>query len=134
MAMDAENVRALLQQTAQPDEDESAILSGVQLLADERALRLDRQPTSEDVKYFLSMFCWNPLKPDPPESIRAELQVLRKHAFGEPQKDQSRRDWLLSFVHDEALTWDASELYDAQQESVERFLRREMAGPSTASA
>jgi hypothetical protein len=123
MAMDAENFRSMVRQTAQADENEEEILTGVQLLAEERARRLSRPSTSEDVEYFLSMFCWNPLKPDPPETVRAELQFLRQKAFGPPQTDQSRADWLSSFVRGEAFTWTRSELYDAQQDGVKRFLR-----------
>src|SRR5439155_9079150 len=63
-------------------------------------------------------FCWNPLKPDPPESVRADLRFLRRQAFGPSQTDQSRRKWLLSFVSDEAFEWTPSQLFDAQQEGV----------------
>jgi hypothetical protein len=128
MTMDAENPRSMVRQTARDDEDEDEILAGVQVLAEERARRLGRPVASEDVEYFLAMFCWNPLKPDPPEHVKGDLQFIRQSAFGPPLRDQSREEWLFSFVRDEAFTWTNSELYDAQREGVERFLTREMEG------
>ncbi len=126
MTLDAENPRSMVRQTARAGEDEDEILSGVQALAEERARRLGRPVESEDVEYFLAMFCWNPLKPDPPEQVQADLRSVRKRAFGSPLADRPREGWLHSFVRDEAFTWTTSELYDAQRESVERFLQPEM--------
>src|SRR3954468_3422988 len=128
MTLDAENHRSMVRRTARADEDEDQILSGAQVLAEERARRLGRPVLSEDVEYFLAMFCWNPLKPDPPEQVRADLQLIRQLAFGPPDGDQSRDPWLFSFVRDEAFTWTNSELYNAQEGGVERFLQRDIAG------
>jgi hypothetical protein len=128
MTLDAENPRSMVRQTARADEDADQILTGAQVLAEERASRLGRPVASEDVEYFLAMFCWNPLKPDPPEQVQADLRFIRRSAFGPPDGDQSRERWLFSFVRDEAFTWTNSELYNAQREGVERFLRREMEG------
>jgi hypothetical protein len=121
MPIDAEEFRSTVEQEASDDENVDEILAGVQELAEERARRLHREPTRDDVEYFLSMFCWNPLKPDPPEQVRIELKRIRQRAI-------RSRQWvdLRSYVSDEAFTWTREQLYNAQQRDVNLFLTEEL--------
>src|SRR5690242_4871258 len=121
MPIDPDAVRAVVRESAAPGEDVDETVAGIEALAEERARRLGREPTPEDGTYFLSMFCWNPLKPDPPKRVQDDLRRIRSELFA-PGSDALAGRPLTAAVREDALAWTPEELYDAQQAGVDRFL------------
>jgi len=122
MSYDRERVAAMVADNLESGEEADDVLAGVEFLARERARRFGRPLTDEDVDYFLKMFCWNPLKPDPPETVQAALVRSRRRAFRGAGRDSAVRDRLLGVVRDDAFTWRSQQLYEAQRRSVQDFL------------
>ncbi len=107
-------------------EDVSDVLIGSAYLARRRAQLLHRPVQLEDLEFTLSVFCFWPLKPDPPAQVRADLTEVRRPAFEGASRapEEKLRQTFDELVPDSTLVLDPAGLHEKQRDSVEAFLSR----------
>jgi hypothetical protein len=114
-------IRGQIRSQLGPDEDLNAVMVVAVHLAERRARLLNRDPTSDDLRFALSIFCYWPFKTPPPEETAARLVQTRVPLF----RAAAAGDFtaLDQAVPESTLIARTGQLAQLQQRGVETFLR-----------